>query len=79
MTPLERVRWAVEPDEKRAMSLLVGAMTVFIALGGIAAFLPMPRVVNAIFALGMLAAWMVGLCGLVGYVRWYIRGARDPK
>ena len=79
MTPLERISWAVAPDEQRGMSLLVSAMTVFIALGGLAAFLPLPRIINALFALGMLAAWMVGMCGMIGYLHWYIRGARDRK
>jgi hypothetical protein len=79
MTFLERVRWAVEPDEQRSMSILVSSVAVFIALGGIAAFLPMPRAVNALFALGMLAAWGVGFCGMVGYIRWYLRGAKPPK
>lgn len=79
MTFFERIRWAVEPDEQRSMSILVSSVAVFIALGGIAAFLPMPRAINALFALGMLAAWGVGLCGMVGYIRWYLRGGRGPK
>lgn len=79
MTLLERIQWAVAPDERRSMSLLVGAMTVFIALGGLAAFLPLPRILNALFAIGMLCAWAVGLCGMVGYIRWYLRGAKPPE
>jgi hypothetical protein len=79
MTPLERLHWAIAPDEERSMSLLVGGTAVFIALGGVAAFLPLPRVVNALFALGMLAAWAVGFCGMIGYLRWYLRGAKGPK
>jgi len=79
MTLLERLQWAIAPDEERSMSLLVSGTAVFIALGGIAAFLPLPRVVNALFALGMLAAWAVGLCGMVGYLRWYLGGAKGKK
>lgn len=79
MTPLERIQWAVAPDERRSMSLLVGAMSVFIALGGLAAFLPLPRILNALFAIGMLCAWAVGLCGMIGYLRWYLGGSRPPK
>jgi hypothetical protein len=79
MTPLERLQWAIAPDEQRSMSLLVGATTIFIALGGLAAFLPLPRVVNALFAIAMLAAWAVGLCGMIGYLRWYLGGSRGPK
>jgi hypothetical protein len=77
MTPLERLSWAVAPDEQRGMSLLISGTAVFIALGAIAAFLPLPRVVNALFAVGMLAAWFVGLCGMIGYLRWYLRGGRS--
>jgi hypothetical protein len=79
MTLLERLQWAIAPDEDRSMSLLVSGTAVFIALGGIAAFLPLPRVVNALFALGMLVAWAVGLCGMIGYLRWYVRGSKGPK
>jgi hypothetical protein len=79
MTPLERLHWAVAPDEDRGISLIVGGMTVFIALGGLAAFLPLPRIINALFALGMLGAWAVGLCGMIGYLRWYIRGAKSRR
>ncbi len=74
MTLLEHVHWAIAPDEKRSMSLIVSATAVFIAIGGIAAFLPLPRIVNAFLAVAMLAAWAVGVCGMIGYFRWYFGG-----
>ena len=79
MTLLERLSWAIAPDERRSMSLIVSATAVFIAIGGIAAFLPLPRVVNSLLALGMLAAWGVGLCGMIGYFRWYFGGGKGPR
>jgi hypothetical protein len=79
VTLLERVQWAIAPDERRSMSLIVSATAVFIAIGGIAAFLPLPRVVNTLLAVAMLAAWAVGVCGMIGYFRWYFGGSKGPK
>lgn len=75
MTLTERIRWAVAPNPERAMSLLVAGAGGFIALGGLAAFLEPPETVRALFALGMLAAWTVGFCGVIGYLRWFVRDA----
>ncbi|HYD58487.1 MAG TPA: hypothetical protein VEB41_16395 [Burkholderiales bacterium] len=75
MTLGERIRWAVEPNQERAMSLLISGTAVFIALGGIGAFIEPPQVVRTLLALGMLAAWTVGFCGVVGFLRWFVRDA----
>jgi hypothetical protein len=77
MSPLDRLRWAVAPDQRRSMSIMLGGLAVFIALGGFATLLEVPRVIAGAMGLAMLVAWMVALCGVVGYFRWFFRSEVD--
>jgi uncharacterized membrane protein len=70
MSPLERLLWAIAPVQRRSMSLVLGSVTVFAIAGAVAMFVELPRAINAWLALIMLAAWFVGVCGMVGYFRW---------
>ena len=71
MSPLDRLRWATAPDPRRGMVLILGSLAVFSVLGGISFLLPPSRVLAGPMVLLMLLAWAVGLCGMVGYFRWY--------
>lgn len=77
MTPGERLRWAIAPAEERSASLLWGGFAVFVAAGGLAALVELPGVIKALLYLVMVAGWVVGACGMVGYVRWYYGQSRD--
>lgn len=57
------------------MSLLLGGVAVFAALGGMATFVEVPRVVAGPMVLAMVLAWFVGFCGMIGYLRWAFRSA----
>ena len=71
MSPLDRLRWAVAPNPRRGTALILGALGVFSVLGGLSFLLQPPRILAGPIVLLMLLAWLVGLCGMVGYFRWY--------
>lgn len=71
MSPLERLLWALAPVPRRSMSLMLGAVLVFGIAGVVATLIDFPRFIDALLAMIMLAAWLVGVCGMVGYIRWY--------
>ena len=71
MSPLDRLRWAIAPDPRRGMALILGSLAVFSLLGGVSFLLQPPRILAGPMVLVMLLAWLVGLCGMVGYLRWY--------
>jgi hypothetical protein len=79
MAPMERLRWAIAPDQRRSMSIMCGGIAVFGALGGLATLFEVPRPLAGIMALGMLAAWLVAGCGVVGYFRWFFRSEVDRQ
>lgn len=70
MSPLERLRWATAPVQSRSILLVLGSVAAFTAAGAAAILLELPRAVDTLLALVMLAAWLVGVCGMVGYFRW---------
>jgi len=70
MTPLERLRWAVAPDQHRSVSLVLGAVLIIAIAGAAATLVDLPRAIDALLALVMLAAWLVGVLGMIGYFRW---------
>ena len=61
------------------MSIISGGMAVFVAVGGLAMLLELPRVVSGLMAIMMLAAWVVAGCGMVGYFRWFFRSEVDEQ
>lgn len=75
MSPTDRLRWAIAPDPRRSMSLLLGGVAVFAALGGMATLVEVPRAVAGLMVLAMVLAWFVGFCGMIGYLRWVLRSA----
>jgi len=76
---LDHLRWAVAPDQRRSLSILSGGIAVFIALGGLATLIEVPRVVSGLMAILMLAAWVVAGCGVVGYCRWFFRAEVEEQ
>jgi hypothetical protein len=75
MSPTDRLRWAIAPDPRRSMSLLLGGSLVFIMLGGMATFFEIPRILGGPIVMAMFLAWLIGFCGMVGYLRWLFRAA----
>ncbi len=75
MSPLEQLRWAVAPVPTRSVSLVLGAVMVMAIAGLLATYYELPQALGALLALLMLAAWLVGVCGMVGYFRWFF----NPK
>ena len=70
MSPLERFLWAIAPVQGRSVALVLGSVVVLAVAGLIATYFELPRIIKALLALIMLGAWVVGVCGMVGYFRW---------
>jgi len=70
---IERLKWAAEPVPGRSSMLLWGGMAAF--LGGAALLMraEIPGLLQFIIYLAMVAGWIAGACGVVGYVRWLFR------
>jgi hypothetical protein len=79
VTLLDHLRWAVAADQRRSLSIMSGGVAVFMALGGLAMLLELPRFVSGLMAILMLAAWAVAGCGMVGYFRWFFRAEVDEQ
>ena len=61
------------------MTLLFGGIGAFVLLGGAAVLIDLPRVLATPVALLMLAAWLVAMCGTVGYFRWFFRSEVEEQ
>lgn len=70
MSLLERLLWAIAPVQGRSVILVLGSAAVIAVAGALATLFDLPQVIDALLALIMLAAWFVGVCGMVGYFRW---------
>ena len=70
MSLLERFLWAIAPVQGRSVALVLGSVTVLAIAGLIATYFELPRLIKALVALVMLGAWVVGVCGMLGYFRW---------
>jgi hypothetical protein len=79
VTLLDHLRWAVAADQRRSLSIMCGGIAVFMALGGLATLLELPRLVSGLMAIMMLAAWVVAGCGVVGYLRWLFGAEVDEQ
>ena len=75
----DRLRWAIAPDQRRSLSIMVGGVAVFVALGGLATLFEVPRALAGLMGLAMLVAWFVAACGTVGYFRWFFRSEVDEQ
>lgn len=69
MSPTERLRWLMAPHRERWKPMLTGLALCAVGVG--AASLQPSKLVEAILIILAIAAWVVGACGMVGYVRWF--------
>jgi hypothetical protein len=69
MSPTDRLRWLMAPQRERWKQMLAGLALCVAAVG--AATLQPSKLVEAVLIVLALAAWFVGACGMVGYVRWF--------
>ena len=58
------------PNRGGWQPMLMGLAVAAAAVGAAAAFEP-PKAVEAVLILLALAAWCIGACAMVGYVRWF--------
>ncbi len=49
---------------------MLGAAAVIAVAGALATLFDLPQIIDALLAMVMLAAWLVGICGMIGYFRW---------
>jgi hypothetical protein len=59
------------PDRSRWKPMMMG-LALFAAGVGAAVNLQPPGAVAGLLILLALAAWLTGVCAMVGYVRWFI-------
>lgn len=71
MSPTDRLGWLLTPDRSRWKPMLMG-LTLFAAGVGAVAALQPPKLVEAVLLVLAIAAWFVGACGMVGYLRWFL-------
>lgn len=64
------IRALIAPDRSRWKPMLLG-LALFAAAVGAAAALQPSKLMEAVLLVVGLAAWFVGACGMVGYVRWF--------
>ena len=72
-TIVEHLRWAAEPVPGRSSMLLWGGMAAFLGGATLLMRAELPALVGFFIYLGILAGWIAGACGAVGYVRWLFR------
>ena len=70
MSPTDRLRWLLVPDRSRWKPMLMGLALSAVGVGAAAALQP-PALIEAVLVVLAIAAWFVGACGMVGYVRWF--------
>jgi len=73
MSLADTLRWLMAPDRGRWKQMLLGLALSAAAAG--AAVLTQPSLVSLGFVIVAFVAWFVGACGMVGYARWFFRGA----
>jgi len=73
MTLIERLRWAAEPVPGRSSLFLWGGMAAFLAGAALLLQDDIPVALQFLVYLAMVAGWIAGACGVVGYVRWLFR------
>ncbi len=71
MSPTDRLRWLLTPDRSRCKPMLMG-LALFAAGVEAAVLLQPPELIAAVLVVLAIAAWFVGACGMVGYVRWFL-------
>jgi hypothetical protein len=66
------LRLLMTPGRDQWKPMLMG-LTLSAAAAG-AAVLVLPSPISLLFLVLAFAAWFVGACGMVGYVRWFFAG-----
>jgi hypothetical protein len=72
----EYLRRLLTPDESRWKPMLMG-LALFAAGAGGAVLAKENWVISMAISILALAAWVVGACALVGYLRWYFAGEME--
>ena len=75
MSPTDRLRWLLAPDRSRWKPMLMGLALSAAGVGAAAALQP-PALIEGVLIVLAFAAWCVGACGMVGYVRWFFASER---
>jgi hypothetical protein len=79
----DHIRALITPDRSRWKPMLLG-LALFAAAVGAAAALQPSKLMEALLLVVGLAAWLLGACAMVGYVRWFFaselsRARRDKS
>ncbi len=69
----DRLRWATAPVQGRSTVLLWVGLTVFLASAGVLTGIDVPPAAGTLLFVVMAIGWVVGACGMIGYMRWYFR------
>lgn len=77
MSPVELLRWAIAPLQRRGLLLLSGGMAAFLATGALATLLEIPAAARWLLYAAMLAGWLAACAGMVGTVRYLYGHAAD--
>lgn len=72
MSLADHLRGLMAPGRDQWKPMLMGLALCAAAAG--AAVLAQPSPISLLLLLLALAAWFVGACGMVGYVRWFFAG-----
>jgi len=80
----ERLRTLLQPDTSRWQPMLMGLAGLAAAAGG-AVLAQDYWPVSLLLSVAAFAAWVIGACAMIGYVRWLffaeakrLKGDRDP-
>lgn len=69
MSPVDHLRQLMAPDRSRWKPMLMGLALSAAAAG--ASVLYQPGLISLVLFVLAIVAWIVGACGMVGYVRWF--------
>jgi uncharacterized membrane protein HdeD (DUF308 family) len=70
MSPIDYLRWLTTPDRGRWKTMFMG-LAIFAAAVGAAVLLQAPELLGTLLVLLGIAAWFVGACAMLGYLRWF--------
>ncbi len=70
MSPTARLLELIGPDRSRWKPMLMGLALSAACIEAVVLLEP-PELVSAMLVVLVFAAWFVGACAMVGYVRWF--------
>ncbi|MGH8649886.1 MAG: hypothetical protein ACREUP_11360 [Burkholderiales bacterium] len=76
MSPTDHLRGLMAPEKSRWQPMLMGLALAIAGIEAVMLFKP-PELIWAILMILVLAAWFVGACAMVGFVRWYFASERS--